>query len=91
MTLTANYEVQDFIAMFDASAKQLYVYPNTAEADYPFPADLTWDDERNAKSSVVRVSDGSLLYTQNTGTPVVRNRLVVVVDAIHVILMVEQR
>lgn len=83
MTLTANYEVQDFIAMFDASAKQLYVYPNTSEADYPFPADLTWDDERNAKSSVVRVSDGSLLYTQNTGTPVVRNRLVVVVDAIN--------
>lgn len=81
MTLTANYEIEDFIAVFDASRVQSYAYPTTA--GYPFAADITCDDERNTKASVVRVSDGSLLYTQSTGTPVVRNRQGVVISAIN--------
>lgn len=81
MTLTANYEIEDFIAVFDASRVQSYAYPTTA--GYPFAADITCDDERNTKASVVRVSDGSLLYTQSTGTPVVRNRTGVVISAIN--------
>lgn len=81
MTLTANYEIEDFIAVFDASRVQSYAYPTTV--GYPFAADITCDDERNTKASVVRVSDGSLLYTQSTGTPVVRNRTGVVISAIN--------
>jgi lysophospholipase L1-like esterase len=81
MTLVANYEVQDFIAVFDASKTQSYAYDNTA--GYPFSADETWDNQRNAKSSVVKVSDGSLCYTQSTGTPVVRNRQGVVISDIN--------
>ena len=79
--LVANYEVQDFIAVFDASSNQSYAYPTTA--GYPFSADETWDAERNAKSSVVKVSDGSLCYTKDGGTPVVRNRESVVISAIN--------
>lgn len=70
--LVANYEVQDFIAVFDASKVQGYAYNTTAE--YPYNADVVWDASRNAKASIVRVSDGSLVYTQNGGTPVVRSR-----------------
>ena len=84
MELVANYEVQDFIAVFDASATATYAYKTTA--GYPFSADQTWDSERNAKVSVVRVSDGSLCYTQDGGTPVVRNRQQVVllgIDGIY--------
>lgn len=72
MELVANYEVQDFIAVFDASSNQSYAYTTTA--GYPFAADETWDSERNAISSVVKMSDGSLCYTKDGGTPVVRNR-----------------
>jgi len=87
MTLVANYEVQDFIAVFDASTTASYAYPTTA--GYPFAADVTWDSQRNAKSSVVRVSDGSLCYTNDgktvgsAGTPVVRNREGVVISSIN--------
>ncbi len=81
MQLTANYEVQDFIAVFDASATQSYAYNTTA--NYPFPADLTWDEERNATASVVRLSDGTPAYSQSTGTPVVRNREGVVLAGIN--------
>ena len=81
MELVANYEVQDFIAVFDASTNNYYAYPSTA--GYPFPADETWDAERNAKSSVVKVSDGGLCYTKDGGTPVVRNRESVVISAIN--------
>ncbi|MCR4582150.1 MAG: Ig-like domain-containing protein, partial [Prevotella sp.] len=81
MTLVANYEVQDFIAVFDASTTANYAYSTTA--GYPFAADVTWDSERNAKSSVVKVSDGSLAYTQDGGTPVVRNRQSVVLSTIN--------
>ena len=81
MELVANYEVQDFIAVFDASANNYYVYPSTS--GYPFPADLTWDNERNAFSSVVKVSNGSLAYTQDGGLPVVRNREGVVLSGIN--------
>ena len=70
--LVANYEIQDFIAVFDASKVQGYAYNTTAE--YPYNADVVWDASRNAKASIVRVSDGSLVYTQNGGTPVVRSR-----------------
>ena len=81
MELVANFEVQDFIAVFDASSNQSYAYPTTA--GYPFAADEAWDAERNAKSCVVRVSDGSLCYTKEGGTPVVRNRESVVISAIN--------
>ncbi|MBQ7419151.1 MAG: Ig-like domain-containing protein [Prevotella sp.] len=78
MTITANFEVQDFIAVFDASIVQGYDYSGS-----PFAADLTWDTSRNAKSCVVKVSDGSLLYTQTGGTPVVRNRIGVVTTGLN--------
>jgi len=81
MELVASYEVQDFIAVFDASSNQSYAYTTTA--GYPFAADETWDGERNAKSSVIRMSDGSLCYTKDGGTPVVRNRESVVISAIN--------
>ncbi len=81
MELVADYEVQDFIAVFDASVNNYYAYPTTS--GYPFPADMTWDNNRNATSSVVKVSDGSLAYTQNGGTPVVRNREKIVIDGIN--------
>ena len=81
MTIIANYEVQDFIAVFDASKTASYAYENTG--GYPFAADEVWDANRNAKSCVVKMSDGSLLYSQNTGTPVVRNRQGVVISAIN--------
>ena len=69
MTLTANYEVQDFIAVFDASKTAAYA----SQGSYPFAADLTWDANRNARVSVVKQSDGSLVTGTNS-TPVVRNR-----------------
>jgi lysophospholipase L1-like esterase len=81
MELVANYEVQDFIAVFDASTTASYAYTSTA--GYPFAADQTWDANRNAKSSVVRVSNGALCYTKDGGTPVVRNREGVVISGIN--------
>jgi len=69
MTITANYEVQDFIAVFDASTTAAYA----TQGSYPFAADVTWDANRNAKVSVVKQSDGSLVKGTNA-TPVVRNR-----------------
>ena len=69
MELVANYEVQDFIAVFDASTTSAYATQGT----YPFAADITWDANRNAKVSVVKQSDGSLVMGTNA-TPVVRNR-----------------
>ncbi len=81
MELVADYEVQDFIAVFDASANNYYAYPTTS--GYPFPADLTWDNARNAFSAVVKVADGSLAYTKDGGTPVVRNRESVVLPDIN--------
>ena len=69
MTITANYEVQDFIAVFDASQTSAYA----TQGSYPFAADITWDANRNAKVSVVKQSDGSLV-TGTNATPVVRNR-----------------
>jgi lysophospholipase L1-like esterase len=70
MLLVANYEVQDFIAVFDASTTSAYA---TAQGSYPFAADVTWDASRNAKVSVVKQSDGSLVRGTNS-VPVVRNR-----------------
>ena len=69
MTLVASYEVQDFIAVFDASTTSAYA----TGGSYPFAADLTWDANRNAKVSVVKQSNGSLV-TGTNATPVVRNR-----------------
>lgn len=69
MTITANYEVQDFIAVFDASKSSGYA----SQGGYPFAADETWDANRNAKVSVVKQSDGTLV-TGTNATPVVRNR-----------------
>ena len=81
MQIVADYEVQDFVAVYDASATQSYAYNTTG--NYPFPADVVWDNERNATAAVVRVSDGSLVYSQSTGTPVVRNREGVVLGGIN--------
>ena len=81
MELVANYEVQDFIAVFDASANNYYAYPTTS--GYPFPADITWDNERQAQAALVKVSDGSPCYTKDGGTPVVRNREGVVLAGIN--------
>jgi len=81
MELIANYEVQDFIAVFDASKVESYAYSTTA--GYPFAADEAWDTERNAKSCVVKMKDGSLAFTQDGGTPVVRNRKGVVLSQIN--------
>jgi lysophospholipase L1-like esterase len=84
MTLIANYEVQDFIAVFDASKTAAYDYSGT-----PFAADEMWDNQRNAKSCIVKQSDGSLVYTNDgktegkAGTPVVRNREQVVLAGIN--------
>ena len=88
MELVANYEVQDFIAVFDASSNQSYAYATTA--GYPFAADETWDAERNAKSCVVKMSDGSLCYTKDGGTPVVRNRESVVISAINGLYQIQR-
>ena len=81
MELVADYEVQDFVAVFDASLTQSYAYPTTA--NYPFPADITWDEQRQATASVVRTDNGALLYSQDTGTPVIRNREGVVLSTIN--------
>lgn len=81
MTLEANYEVQDFIAVFDASKVNMYVYKDTE--GYPFSADIVWDDNRKAYSSIVKVSDGTPVYSQSGGTPVVRNRDGVVLAGIN--------
>ena len=78
MELVANYEVQDFIAVFDASQTAAYDYEGK-----PFAADEAWDDNRNAKSCIVKQSDGTLVYTQSGGTPVVRNRQSVVLSSIN--------
>ena len=79
MTITANYEVQDFVAVFDASIVQGY----DRSGETPFAADLTWDDARNAKANVVKVSDGQQLYSHDSGTPVVRNRIGVVTTGLN--------
>ena len=85
MTITAHYQVQDFIAVFDASIVQGYDY----SGETPFAADLTWDDQRNAKANVVKLSDGSQCYTNDgktvgtAGTPVVRNRIQVVTAGLN--------
>ncbi len=78
MELVANYEVQDFIAVFDASKTAAYDYEGK-----PFTADEVWDANRNAKSCIVKQSDGTLVYSQSTGTPVVRNRQSVVLSTIN--------
>lgn len=83
-TITATYEIQDFIAVFDASAAQAYDYTGNG-----FVADITWDANRNTEAKVVRVSDGVAVYTNdgktvgNGGTPVVRNREGVVVPGLN--------
>ena len=84
ITVTANYEVQDFIAVFDASKAQAYDYTGNG-----FNADLTWDANRNATCKIVKVSDGTGVYTNDgktvgqSGTPVVRNRTGVVLAGIN--------
>lgn len=84
ITVTANYEVQDFIAVFDASKAQAYDYTGAG-----FSADITWDANRNAVSQIVKVSDGTPVYSNDgktvgsAGTPVVRNREGVVLSGIN--------
>jgi len=84
LTIVANYEIQDFIAVFDASSVNRYTYDAS-----PFAADLVWDNDRNASCCIVKVSDGSILYTNDgktvgsAGTPVVRNRTGVVISDIN--------
>ncbi len=81
MELVADFEVQDFVAVFDASKVNYYAYADTE--GYPFPADISWDSARGAKAAVVKVSDGTPCYTQSGGTPVVRNRESVVISEIN--------
>lgn len=81
MELVANYEVQDFIAVFNASTVNTYAYENTS--NYPFPADIPWDANRNATAQVIRLSDGQKIWTKDGGTPVVRNREGVVLAGIN--------
>ncbi|MGN0236339.1 MAG: pectinesterase family protein [Paludibacteraceae bacterium] len=78
MQLVANFEVQDFIAVFDASKVQGYASNST----YPFAADLTWDEQRDASAKIVRLSDGAPLKGTNS-TPVVRNREQVVLVGLN--------
>jgi len=84
MTIVANYEVQDFIAVFDASSVNRYTYDES-----PFAADLAWDNDRNASCCIVKVADGSVLYSNDgktvgsAGTPVVRNRTGCVISGIN--------
>lgn len=77
MELVANYEIQDFIAVFDASKGQSYAYATTA--GYPFDADIAWDENRRAQCAVVKAADGQPLFSDQSGTPVVRMRETVVV------------
>lgn len=76
--LKANFEVQDFIAVFDASAVEGYADRVT----YPFAADLTWDAQRNATAKIVRVDNGTAVKGAGS-TPVVRNRKSVVLSTIN--------
>lgn len=84
MTITANYEIQDFIAVFDASSVNRYTYDES-----PFAADLVWDNDRNASCCIVKTSDGSVVYSNDgksvgsAGTPVVRDRTGVVISNIN--------
>lgn len=78
MTVTANYEIQDFIAVFDASTVEGYA----DRVSYPFRADMTWDNQRNATSQIVRVDNGTAVKGQGS-TPVVRNRKSVVLSSIN--------
>lgn len=78
MELVASFEVQDFVAVFDASRVQGYA----SNATYPFAADITWDESRQAECAIVRLADGALL--KGTGsTPVVRNREGVVLTGLN--------
>ena len=70
MAITANYEVQDFIAVFDASKTAAYA----SVGPYPFAADEVWDSNRGATACVVKQKDGELVIG-TSGTPVVRNRV----------------
>lgn len=79
MELTAHYEVQDFIAVFDASAVQGYAFNST----YPFGADLAWDEARQASCRFVRTDTGEPLLGDASGTPVVRNRTAAVLPTIN--------
>lgn len=78
VTITANYEIQDFIAVFDASKSQAYDYTGAG-----FNADIVWDANRNATCKVVNVHNGTTVYSDKSGTPVVRNREKVVLDGIN--------
>lgn len=78
MEIIGEYEIQDFIAVFDASSVNAYA----SASNYPFNADVTWDEQRNAQSAVVRLSDGTPLLGQGS-TPVVRNRTGVVLSNIN--------
>ena len=78
MEIVGEFEIQDFIAVFDASSVNAYA----SSSNYPFNADVTWDENRNAQSAVVRLSDGTPLLGQGS-TPVVRNRTGVVLSNIN--------
>lgn len=80
MEVVANYEIQDFIAAFNADKAELYA--NKSGVTYPFAPDYVWDDSRNAAACVVNLSDNSPIKG-NGGTPVVRLRKGCVISSVN--------
>lgn len=81
--LIANYEIQDFIAAYNSDKAEIWAN----KGNYPFAADYTWDSERNATASVVKVNDGSALNGNSSGTPVVRMRKGAVISSVNGLYM----
>lgn len=81
--LIANYEIQDFIAAYNSDKAEIWAN----KGNYPFAADYTWDSERNATASVVKVNDGSSLNGNSSGTPVVRMRKGAVISSVNGLYM----
>lgn len=78
MEIVANYQIQDFIAAFNAEKVQGYANKDS----YPFGADYTWDNERNASASVVKIADNQAVKG-NGSTPVVRLRTGCVISTVN--------
>lgn len=81
--IVANYEIQDFIAAYNSDKAEIWAN----KGNYPFAADYVWDAERNATASVVKVTDGSALNGNSSGTPVVRMRKGAVISSVNGLYM----
>lgn len=80
MEIVANYEIQDFIAAFNADKAELYA--NKSGVTYPFAPDYAWDDARNASTCVVNPANNTPIKG-NGGTPVVRLRKGCVISSVN--------